>query len=165
MKFRKFPLLCIALLTLNTAAFAQKTEITISFSEQFFDALLDAVFLHAAPPEFSLATKNGGEQPSALANSFAPRAEACDQTIKLLRDSAGKRTSVRFREGRITAPIAFSGNYNTPLIGCLPFVGVAETVVGLEFDVAGQRLIARAKVKDVSLNGTGGIGGILIARM
>ena len=47
--------LTITLLVFPANLFAQKTEIGISFSEQFFDALLDAVFLHAAPPEFSLA--------------------------------------------------------------------------------------------------------------
>jgi hypothetical protein len=99
-----------------------------------------------------------------MRSAFAETA-ACAESIKLLRENSGKRTSVRFRDGRISAPIAFSGNYNPPLIGCVPFAGVAETVVDLEFDQPGQRLLARARVQDVALNGTAGIGGGIVARM
>jgi hypothetical protein len=148
---------------------AQKTEITISFSEQFFDALLDAVFLYAEPPEFPLAanTRRDAEpvsRPSITSGmySFAETSvaanEPCTESVKLLRENAGTRTSVRFREGKITAPLAFTGKYNPPLIGCVAFTGTADTLINLEFDQAGQRLIARVKVRDVSLNGTGGIG-------
>jgi hypothetical protein len=82
-----------------------------------------------------------------------------------MRESDGVRTAVRFRDGRIYAPLAFSGNYNPPLIGCVPFAGWAETTVDLEFDPSAQRLVARSRVLNVSLNGTGGVGGALIARM
>lgn len=166
MSFMKIQVLLLSILLFVSSASAQKTELTISFSEQFFDALLDAVFQYAAPPEFSLAaTSHPTSKPThEFANGFAPIAQ-CNESVKLLRESGGKRTSVRFREGRITAPIAFSGNYNPPLIGCVPFAGVAEAVVDLEFDSAGQRLLARARVTDVSLNGTGGIGGSIVARM
>ncbi len=166
MRFTKIPVLLLFLSLFISNASAQKTEITISFSEQFFDALLDAIFQHAAPPEFPLATTGlpSSTRPNVLSNSFTAAAP-CNEAIKLLRETNGKRTSVRFREGRITAPIAFSGNYNPPLIGCMPFAGVAETTVDLEFDERGQRLLARARVNDVSLNGTGGIGGGMVARM
>lgn len=166
MKFIKIQVLLLSLIFLVSNVSAQKTEIAISFGEQFFDALLDAVFQYAAPPEFSLAANDrpavsrGGH----MRNAFTETA-ACSESIKLLRENSGKRTSVRFREGRITAPIAFSGNYNPPLIGCVPFAGVAETIVDLEFDQAGQRLLARARVQDVALNGTAGIGGGIVARM
>ena len=162
MKFIKIQILLLSLFLLASNATAQKTQITISFSEQFFDALLDAVFLHAAPPEFPL-SKHGNKN-SDLGNAFAP-AHVCNESVRLLRETGGKRTSVRFRDGRIVAPIAFSGQYNPPLIGCVQFAGVAETFVDLEFDERGQRLLARARVSDVSLNGTGGIGGSIVARM
>lgn len=165
MKFSKIQVVVVSLVILVSNASAQKTEVTISFGEQFFDALLDAVFQYAAPPEFSLAA-NGrpAGQGGRMRNAFADTA-SCAESIRLLRENSGKRTSVRFRDGRITAPIAFSGNYNPPLIGCVPFAGVAETTVDLEFDQAGQRLLARARVQDVALNGTAGIGGGIVARM
>ena len=164
MKFKTIPVVILLLCLFGSNAAAQKTEITISFSEQFFDALLDAVFQYAPPPEFVLSKNRVSAPEIGIANSFASTS-ACNESVKLLRETSGKRTSVRFRDGRITAPIAFSGNYNPPLIGCIPFAGVAETIVDLEFDQANQRLLARARVNDVNLNGTGGIGGGIVARM
>src|SRR5881392_3103823 len=111
MKFTKIPLLILSLCLFASVASAQKTEITITFGEQFFDALLDAVFAYAPPPEFILTKNNSSSSTAAVGNSFASKRE-CSESVKLLRETNGKRTSVRFREGRITAPIAFSGNYN-----------------------------------------------------
>lgn len=162
----KIQVLLLLVLLFASGVSAQKTHITITFGEQFFDALLDAVFQHAAPPEFSLSS-NSPRDPvlnPALVNGFSSIAP-CNESVKLLRETSGKRTSVRFRDGRITAPIAFSGNYNPPLIGCVPFAGVAEAIVDLEFDERSQRLLARARVTDVALNGTGGIGGSIVAKM
>lgn len=165
MKFIKIPLLLLTLSLLASNLFAQKTEITISFSEQFFDALLDAVFQYAAPPEFPLSENRSRSKTTVpTANSFLA-ALPCNESIKLLRESNGVRTAVKFRDGRIYAPIAFSGNYNPPLIGCVPFAGLADAVIDLEFDQPGQRLLARARVQNVSLNGSGGVGGGLVARM
>jgi hypothetical protein len=164
MKFIKIPFLVLSLFIFVSQTAAQKTEITLSFSEQFFDALLDAVFQYAPPPEFILTKNTTVASKINIGNSFQS-APPCNEAVKLLRETNGKRTSVRFRENRITAPIAFSGNYNPPLIGCIPFAGVAETMVDLEFDEPNQRLLARARVNDVSLNGTGGIGGGMVARM
>ena len=77
----------------------------------------------------------------------------------------GVRTAVRFRDGKILAPLAFSGSYNPPFVGCVPFSGWAESVIDLEFDQNSQRLIARARVLNVNLNGTGGIGGSVVAKL
>jgi hypothetical protein len=166
MKLTRIPILILTLFLATSSLHAQRTEIAISFGEQFFDALLDAVFQYAAPPEFSLARNEPDDRRvSSIGNSFAPRASACDETIRLLRETSGTRTGVRFREGKIIAPIAFTGKYNPPLLGCMPFSGVADAVIDLEFDPQGQRLLARARVQDVSLNGTGGIGSGIIARM
>lgn len=183
MKFKKIPSLLVVLFLLASFTNAQKTEITISLSEQFFDALLDAIFQNAAPPEFPISMNtaeegNGSDEALTSTNgdflfgsSFLPLKNAplagdpCREIIRLLRETNGVRTSVRLRDGKISAPIAFSGSYNPPLIGCVDFAGVAETNIDIEFDQNGQRLIGRAKVATVALNGTGGIGGSLIARM
>jgi hypothetical protein len=163
--------LIITLLFFPSSLFAQKTEIGISFSEQFFDALLDAVFQHAAPPEFSLASSGNGPQGdlASVGSGFGGpdglTGSTCNESIKLLRENDGVRTGVKIRDGRIIAPIAFSGYYNPPLIGCVPFGGWAEAVIDLEFDATNQRLIARARAEKVSLSGTGGLGSNLIAKM
>ena len=167
----------------------QKAEVTISLNEAFFDAALDAVFQRGGPLEFAIAENktnlksemssltagsatsyfNASHQTfstnSRSAPSFHSSNSECAETIKIQRDMNGVRTSVRFRDGKIIAPIAFTGNYNPPFIGCVPFGGWAESAIDLEFDQSSQRLIAKARVLNVSLNGTGGVGGTVIARM
>jgi hypothetical protein len=167
MKFRRLlPGLALLILsTLTSQAAAQRAEIKVEFNEQFFDALLDAVFQNAGPLEFSLAAN--GEQTlvesGGIGSSLISTAPC--ETIRILRESGSVRTAVRFRDGKIFAPLAFSGSYDPPLVGCVDFSGTAETAIDLQFDEANQRLTARARVNSVSLNGTGGIGGSLVARM
>jgi hypothetical protein len=161
---------------------AQKTEITISLNEQFFDVLLDSMFQHSAPPEFGIAagadeekgSKGDAEISFSGADTFGSSFKAengpplyppCNETIRLLRETNNVRTSVRLRDGKILAPIAFSGSYSPPFIGCVDFAGVADASIDLEFDAEGQRLIGRAKIVNVALNGTGGVGGSVIARL
>ncbi len=49
------------------------------------------------------------------------------------------------------APLAFSGAYNSTLLGCLQFQGVAYTEWTLEFDRSAQVLQARIKITDMRL--------------
>ena len=155
---------------------AQTAEVTIQLNEQFFDALLDAIFKNSNPPEFPIAAnspKPKVQNPKSFVSSFAEDQRlktedgnpVCNETIKLLREINGVRTSVRLRDGVISAPIAFSGNYNPPLIGCIAFSGVAETNIVLEFDEQRQTLVGRAQVSGVNLSGTGGIGSSVLARL
>ena len=171
----KFTLAAIIFFTLTSAAFSQKAEVTISLNEAFFDAALEALFANGAPLEFSIAenASGGGTTTRATAFSFAPSTSqplrgstsACAETIKIHREVSGVRTAVRFREGKIFAPLAFAGNYNPPFVGCVGFSGWAETVIDLEFDQNAQRLVARARVMNVNLSGTGGLGGTVVARL
>ena len=174
---RKFSGLILAILLLISAAQAQTAEVTIQLNEQFFDALLDAVFKNSNPPEFPLSVESPESKvpsPDAvlgfteIANRKSPIANSssvCPDSIKLQREVDGTRTAVQFREGRVTAPIAFTGNYNPPLIGCIEFAGVAETAIELQFDAQKQALVGRAKVLNVNLSGAGGIGSGVLARM
>ena len=62
-------------------------------------------------------------------------------------------------------PIAFSGGYNPPLVGCVEFSGYAESNIDLEYDRQNKRLIGTVRVLNVSLNGTGGMGSSLLTKM
>jgi len=172
--------LAFSIISLVSAASAQQAEVTITLNEAFFDALLDAIFKNATPPEFPISANS--VQRSAfsrqrIVSSFAEdrrpenmprgfdRPAACNDVIRLKRENEGVRTSVRFREGKIFAPIAFSGSYNPPLIGCVEFSGVAETNIDLEFDRQRQALVGRATVLGVNLTGAGGVGSGILARM
>jgi len=155
----------VLLLVSVAAASAQRTEVTISLSEQFFDALIDSIYQNSPPPEFQLSNSRRSEPATVTANSFAPRSAVCADSITLLRQNKSVKTAVRFREGKIYAPVAFSGNYSPPLIGCVDFTGYAESNVDLIFDATAQKLLGRIRILSVNLDGTAGVGGSLIARM
>lgn len=157
----------VAVFLLVSSAAAQRTEVTISLNEQFFDTLLDAIFQNSPPPEFPLSTiQTDTFGRNTLVSAFSEGShETCGDSIKLLRENSAARTAVRFRDGKIYSPVAFSGTYNPPLIGCIDFAGYAETNIELQFDRASQRLTGNVKVINVNFNGTSGVGGALIARM
>lgn len=184
MALKQISTAAMALLLFVAAAAGQKAEVTISLNEPFFDALLDSVFQNYEPPEFSIAQIKPYEDRTDTTNGLVgsiydsmfsrsgmrgPAEEAktpfCSETVKILRENNGVRTSVRFRDGKVYVPLAFSGGYAPPFVGCVDFAGMAEANVDLEFDQATQRLIGRARVTNVNLNGTGGVGGTLIARL
>lgn len=144
---------------------AQRPEVTITLNESFFDGVLDALFQNAGPIEFSIASNGNSELPKHALSFGESSPRSCKEVIQLQRENNGVRTAVRFREGKILAPLAFNGNYNPPFVGCVSFAGFAETAIDLEFDQQNQRLIARARVLNVSLNGTGGVGGSVIAKL
>ncbi len=149
----------------SAAAQTPRAEVAITLDESFFDALLDGIYQSAEPPEFPLAsTKDVRGKKKPMTNSFAASGP-CSDSIKLVRESGGVRTSVRFRDGKILLPLAFTGSYNPPLIGCVPFSGYAESTLDLEFDESGQRLIARVRVLNVVLSGTGGVGSSVVAKL
>lgn len=159
-----------------TTANAQKAEVTVSLNEAFFDALLDSIYQNFDPPEFSLASNSAGghtdyqNQPKSSALAFADSSTAiknpyCSESIKILREMNNVRTAVHFRDGKISVPLAFSGGYAPPFVGCVDFSGWADATIDLEFDKDAQKLVALVHVNSVNLNGTGGIGGSLIARL
>ncbi|MEQ1764031.1 MAG: hypothetical protein ABL984_12915 [Pyrinomonadaceae bacterium] len=173
----------------GSAAAQQKAEVTISLNEAFFDAALESLFQGGAPLEFSIAGNQlnrgdaetlrnserevrfveAGSQQNKSSGSASLRLGGenleCAETIKIQREINGVRTAVRFRDGKILAPLAFSGNYTPPFVGCVAFSGWAESVIDLEFDQNAQRLIARARVLSVNLSGTGGVGGSVVAKL
>jgi hypothetical protein len=179
--YRRLFASAVAIVLFASAAVAQRADLTISLNEPFFDALLDSVYQNYDPPEFSVGRLDvNGEIPDARMAELGSRyireigipadhgpsdAAYCTDSVKILREMNGVRTAVRFREGKIFLPLAFSGTYNPPFLGCVEFAGVAETNIDLEFDPSSQRLIGRAHVINVNLNGTGGLGGAVIAKL
>jgi hypothetical protein len=153
--------LCFAL---STSA-QQKTEVTISLNEQFFDSLIDAIYQNSPPPEFQLSSGQPQRTDQTSGNAFASKTSAACSSVTLLRENRSVRTAVRLRDGKIHAPVAFIGNYSPPLVGCLDFSGSADTTVDLEFDKTTQKLFGRIKVNNVNIDGTAGLGGSIVARM
>lgn len=113
-------------------------EVVVVLNEEFLNSLLEAVASQPEPPSFPLS--KGGDE-----------GKKCASQIQLLREAAGTRTAVRFVGGRITAPVAFRGSYDAPLLGCLNFEGWADTAFDLQFDQSRQVLNARVTVRDLKL--------------
>ena len=181
-EMKKVLSLVVVLFLAAGLARGQSAEVTIQLNEPFFDALLDAIFKHAGAPEFPIASVKdvekrgrGDEEKISFVNAAFDGGEqratgngqltngVCPETIKLQREIDGVKTAVRFRDGRVYAPLAFTGSYNPPLIGCVEFSGVADAVVDLQFDRERQALVGYVRISSVNLSGTGGIGSSMIA--
>src|SRR5687767_11208882 len=108
---KKITGLILSVLLLASFANAQQAEVTIQLNEQFFDALLDAIFKNTNPPEFPLSEiqdkekrRKGEEEKAAFSNvkflnneqrTTASRNEqVCNETIKLQREMDGTKTAV-----------------------------------------------------------------------
>lgn len=147
---------------------AQSAEVTIQLNEKFFDTVLDAVFNNSKPLEFPIGANivnPSNISRNSFVNSYAADQKTrCEEKITVMRELGGVRTAVQFRDGKIIAPIAFTGTYNPPLVGCIDFQGWAETNIELEFDKNSQTLYGRARVKNVQLGSVANLAGGLIAR-
>ncbi|NNF00465.1 MAG: hypothetical protein HKN25_15710 [Pyrinomonadaceae bacterium] len=139
----------LVLCALTGFASAQSSEIKITVGEQFVDSLLNAVFTNLDSPSVAISDDSSS---------------GCNETIRLKREVDGVKTSVRFRGGEISAPLAFEGNYNPPLIGCIDFSGWADTTIDIVYDRNRDAIVGRARVSNVNLSGTGGVGSSLLAR-
>ena len=171
------------ILIFTSFANAQKADVQISLNENFFDVLLDAIFTNLKEPSFPLAKKSlksDVQSPKSAAFDYQtvnfneneiqnPKSKIqnpfCDESIRLKRAVDGVKTAVRFRNGKIYAPIAFAGSYNPPFIGCVDFSGYAETTIDVAFDVQNQKLVGRARVLNVQLSGTGGVGSSFVTKL
>ena len=170
---RKFLSLLFSIFFFASVSQAQTTQITVSFNEQFFDALFDAIFTNLNQPDFPLARNDSKlkvQTSKSLVSGFnaenpGKANPVCNEKIILQRENNGVRTAVRFRDGKIYAPIAFKGTYSPPLIGCMDFQGYAETNIALEFDPQQQKLVGVVKVLNVQLRNIPSLAGGFIARL
>lgn len=178
------------ILIFASLAKAQTAEVSVALNEQFFEALLDAIFKNFNAPEFPLAANteeireqkrnenekkilvSGLQSPYRLIADQSPETTYqnaapvnCNESIRLLRDIGGVRTAVRFRDGKIYAPIAFSGSYNPPFVGCINFEGWAETNIDLEYDRQSRKLVGRVRVLSVNLGGAANLASGVLSRL
>ena len=157
---------------------AQTAEVSVALSEQFFDTLLDAIFKNFNAPEFPLADNRRKPKAESSENSafgFVEKKfqaenrklkiENCNESIRLLREVSDVKTAVRFRDGRIYAPIAFSGSYNPPFVGCIDFQGWAEANIDLEYDRQSRKLVGRVRVLSVNLGGVSNLASGVLSRL
>lgn len=136
-------------------------EVTVSLNEQFLNSFLDAVFMNLETPKFELSET---KKPQPETKKVRLETVKCEQSVTLLREMNGVKTGVKIADGKVVAPIAFTGNYDIPFVGCTNFKGVAEADLNLEYDAAKQILFGRIRVTTVDLNGVPSLAGGVVAR-
>jgi len=120
-------------------------QVTLTVNEQFLNSFLDSMFANLKAPSAPLVLTPSDKDRSPT------ESYGCASAITLQKEEGGVRTAVKLEQGRITAPLAFTGSYNSTLLGCIEFRGWAETTWHPEFDRSRQALLARVQVQDIHL--------------
>jgi hypothetical protein len=163
------------------AAPAPAAEATVILNEQFLNSLLEVMFTRLRAPSYPLSLgaldqKKNAPSPETAQQSAEAAGKAldsrpsapetdCASVVVLEREMDGVKTAVRFENGRIVAPLAFTGSYNTGLLGCMRFRGWADTNINLEFDRTRQVLSARVEVVDIHVSGLPLMGNSMILNL
>lgn len=148
-------------------------EVTVTLNEQFFNSLLDVIFTRLKAPSYPLSltrsAPNGQVPETASSTETLAHAGAdpgtCDSVVTLRREMDGVKTAVRFQDGKVVAPLAFTGSYSVALIGCVNFQGSANTVINLDFDRQRQILSARVTVLDIQLSNVPSLASGVVVRL
>jgi hypothetical protein len=136
----------------------------VTLDEKFFDALLATIFRDLGAPSFPLqfTSLTGAQQQGAQLYSLAAlQGASCANSVVIAPEDSNVKTGVRLTEGKIMAPLAFSGSYN--MFGsCMNFKGWAQANIELRFDQAQQTVYGQITVEGVNLEGTSPIVGGLV---
>jgi hypothetical protein len=123
--------------------------VVITLDQGLVDAVLATTFSGLGAPTFQLGQNGLGVNNASVPAAFQG---GCTNTITLLSEGSGVKTSVQFKGGKITAPIAFSGSYNL-VSNCMPFKGWAQSNISLSFDESKQTVYGLVDVDGVNLEG------------
>lgn len=123
--------------------------VVIQLDQGVVDAVLATTFSGLGAPTFQLGQNTEGEPERAIPVALQG---GCTNSITLLAEGSGVKTSVQFKGGKISAPIAFTGSYN--LVGnCVQFKGWAQSNIRLSFDESKQTVYGLVDVEGVNLEG------------
>jgi hypothetical protein len=135
----------------------------VTLDEKFFDAVLATIFRDMNAPSFPLQLirmEGGSQSPSDF--RVAVFQGDCNNVVTLIPEGSNVKTSVRLADGKIVAPLAFSGSYSAPFFGCLRFKGWAQASIQLSFDQSKQMVYGRINVEGVTLdNAPSGVGDVV----
>lgn len=128
--------------------------VTLVLNQPFFDTVLGTIFRDMNAPAFPLNLTGQ----NAYGDTFRPQYASfalqnqCEGKISLLPEGSGVTTGVRLENGKIGAPLAFSGS--TSVFGqCINFAGWAQANLNLRFDEAQQNVYGQIDVETVNLDG------------
>ena len=129
---------------------------TVVLNQQFFDTVLGTIFRDMNAPAFplNLTGRNNFNEPirPQYANFALQNNGGCDGKITLQPSGSGVTTSIRLENGKINAPLAFTGS--TSIVGqCINFAGWAQANLALRYDEAQQNVFGQINVETVNLDG------------
>ncbi|HET9479646.1 MAG TPA: hypothetical protein VFO72_09890 [Pyrinomonadaceae bacterium] len=135
---------------------AAPATVVIGLEQSFVDAVLATTFSGLQNPTFQLSQSAGaGEFTTAAFQG------GCANSITLLPEGSGVKTGVQFRNGNVSAPLAFTGSYN--FSGqCIQFKGWAQTNIKLYFEEPNQTVYGRVDVEGVNLEGVNPIANTFV---
>jgi hypothetical protein len=134
----------------------------IILKQEFFNEVLKTIFRDMNAPSFPLSlTENREPQNSGAASYAMLQNSDCDGRITLLAEGSGVQSTLKFDSGRIVAPLAFSGSYNS-MFGCIRFSGWTQANLELRFDAEQQNVLGQLNIETVNLDGGASVfGGIV----
>ncbi|HEU4795451.1 MAG TPA: hypothetical protein VFT02_07465 [Pyrinomonadaceae bacterium] len=136
---------------------APPATVSIGMEQSFVDAVLSTTFTGLGTPTFQLSQGSSGSD-EIVAAAFQ---SGCTNSITLLPEGSGVKTGVQFRNGNVSAPLAFTGSYN--LSGqCIQFKGWAQTNIKLYFEEPKQTVYGRVEVEGVNLEGVNPIANTFV---
>jgi hypothetical protein len=119
----------------------------VELDEHFFNALLSSIFRDLGKPAFP---PQGGE--------------GCQNRVVIEPEAGDVHTAVVLQNNQVSVPLAFSGGYNAPLVGCQNLRGTAEAALDFRFSPDEQTLYGQLNVVGVNVEGMSPLlGGVVTA--
>lgn len=134
----------------------------IVLKQEFFNEVLKTIFRDMNAPSFPLSlTENRNSENSGSPGYAMLQSGECDGRITLLPEGSGVQSVLKFENGKINAPLAFRGSYQS-MFGCLNFSGWTQANLELRFDAAQQTVLGQLNIETVNLDGGASVfGGIV----
>lgn len=127
---------------------------SVVLNQQFFDTVLTTIFRDMNAPGFplNLTGKNNSDEVARPQYASFAFQNTCDGKIILQPQGSSVTTGIRLENGKITAPLAFTGS--TSILGqCINFAGWAQANLGLRYDAEQQTVFGQINVETVNLDG------------
>ncbi len=129
---------------------------SVVLNQQFFDTVLATIFRDMNAPAFPLNLTGRNNFDETVRPQFASfllqNNNGCEGKITLQQQGSNVTTGVRLENGKITAPLAFTGS--TLVFGnCINFAGWAQANLALRYDEQQQNVYGQINVETVNLDG------------
>jgi hypothetical protein len=123
----------------------------IVLKEEFFNTVLQTIFVEMESPSFPLNLSTNQPSSEDASTKFGLQSE-CEGKIKVIQKGSDVQTSVRFENEKINVPLAFQGK--AKLFGnCIEFNGWSQANLELRYDQEKQFVYGIVNIETVNLDG------------